>query len=346
MKRKIITFLSIFGILILILGTTVLMKRNGNIRLNPPGTVGNTAGNLYNGGMFCEDDGYVYFSNPYDNYALYRMRPDETEMEKLIKTQTKSINAAGDYFYYYQTGSGSGSGLGYVVSTTGIYRGSKKNPVDAKCLEKTLSDTMVLIDNSLFYNASNTKTGTSLKKIDIDGNHSKILLDYKITPACVENSRLYFNNTSDNFHLMYLDSANESVHSVLTEDIYMPIVEGDYVYYIDIHNGYALSRYSLLDNTKTVLDEARTDMLNVAGDYVYYQTSSDMPQFKRITKEGTAMEVIADGAYNTFNATSEYIYFLQFSTELPVLKIPTTGEPVISTFDAAKQAALDSFSAE
>ena len=37
---------------------------------------GNTAGNLYNEGYFCEKDGIVYFANPADNYCLYSMNPD------------------------------------------------------------------------------------------------------------------------------------------------------------------------------------------------------------------------------------------------------------------------------
>lgn len=49
----------------------------------PAGTVGNTAGNANNNGMFCEYNGTVYFSNPYDNGSLYSMKPDGTRIKKL-----------------------------------------------------------------------------------------------------------------------------------------------------------------------------------------------------------------------------------------------------------------------
>ena len=112
MKNKtILIIVTISGIFLLVL-FYILGQLGRKIPENDVNVVGNTAGNLYNGGMFCEDDGYVYFSNAYDNYALYRMLPNETEMEKLISTQTKNINAAGKYFYYYQFGSGDGEGLG------------------------------------------------------------------------------------------------------------------------------------------------------------------------------------------------------------------------------------------
>ena len=62
--------------------------------------MGNTPGYLNNGGYFCEADGRVYFANAYDNYGLYAMNPDESEMVKLSSNSVSSINAAGKYLYY------------------------------------------------------------------------------------------------------------------------------------------------------------------------------------------------------------------------------------------------------
>ena len=69
--------------------------------MNDAYTVGNTAGNLNNGGLFCESDGKVYFANAYDNNTLYSMNPNETEQTKLGVNSVASINAGGDYLYYY-----------------------------------------------------------------------------------------------------------------------------------------------------------------------------------------------------------------------------------------------------
>ena len=41
---------------------------------------GSTAGNLYNGGLFCEYDGTVYFSNPSDGGKLYSGRGISTDI--------------------------------------------------------------------------------------------------------------------------------------------------------------------------------------------------------------------------------------------------------------------------
>ena len=87
---------------------------------NPPGTTGNTAGNLNNGGLFCEDEGIVYFSNAYDNNSLYSMNPDETDVKKLSNAQVYSINAAGNFLYYYQAASSASDQFSSMFRTKGV----------------------------------------------------------------------------------------------------------------------------------------------------------------------------------------------------------------------------------
>ena len=305
MKRKVITILSILCIAALCVGTAVAISSSHKIKLNPDYVVGNTAGNLYNGGTFCEDDEYVYFSNAYDNGALYRMRPDESDMKKLVSTQVSSINSGGDYLYYYQQSIGSGEGFGYMFNATGIYRVSKKNPAKNTCLDKIYGSNVVLSGNSLYYNIS-AENGTFLMAKSTDGKSSQTILTNPILPACVDNNTLYYQNTKTDLHLMAVNTLTNQVFQVSSEDIYT-------LYGIDIHNNYALIRMDLTTGEKTTLDDTRTDMLNASPQYIYYQTSGDTPQFKRISKDGSYMEVIADGAYNTIQTTSKYVYFLKFA---------------------------------
>ena len=72
--------LIIAGIFILIGALFTAVYIGGKIPMNDAGTTGNTAGNLNNGGLFCESDGKVYFANAYDGGALYCMNPNETEI--------------------------------------------------------------------------------------------------------------------------------------------------------------------------------------------------------------------------------------------------------------------------
>lgn len=313
--------------------------KKSKIHVNPQGTVGNTCGNLYNDGIFCEDDEYVYFANAYDNYTLYRMRADETEIEKIMSTQTRSLNIDSKYIYYYQSGSGGSAGLGYLINTTGIFRVEKSKSHTAICLDRTPGKYVILSDNNIYYTC--TEDSVVLNKIDVNGKNKELLLESDILPASIQNSTLYYTNVEDNLHLMSYNLNTGVTRQVLTEDIYMPIIDGTVVYGIDIHNNYALIKTNLNDGSKQVLDTDRTDMLNVTDMYIYYQTSGENPQLKRIKKTGSEPEVVADGVYNKINATSEYVYFTRFQTDTPVYKTPISGPVNVTTFDNAFNAAAE-----
>lgn len=338
MKKKVITIVCIICAALIFASLAVVKYITGRVPQNPAGTVGNTAGNLYNNGLFCENGGYVYFANAYDSSSLYRMRPDESEMEKMIYTEVASINADGKYLYYYQGGSGSGTGLGFMLNTTGIYRVNKNKTSDAYCLDRVNGKYVLLADNAVYY--TSTSDGVSLKKISTDGKNGETLLDLDILPVSVQYSTFYYLNNEENLHLMALDLKTKTSRQVLSEDVYMPIIEGNIVYGIDIHDNYSLISLNTTDGSKTKLDNGRIDLLNVTDGYIYYQTSGNNPQLKRIRRDGSGLEVVAEGVYSNINATSQYIYFTQFGTSTPIYKTPAYGAVNVTTFDRASQAAI------
>lgn len=339
MKKKVIAVICAVFVVLICAGLFILTKIGKHIPENPPGTIGNSAGNLYNGGLFCESDGYVYFSNPYDENALYCMRPDESEMKKLIPTQVASINADGNYLYYYQGGSGGNAGLGFLISTTGIYRAKKTNPKDVECLDRVLGKYVILADNTIYY--TNSDDEISLKCIGIDGENKETLLPLDILPVSVQDGIFYYINNEDNLHLMAYNLNTKASRQVLTDDIYMPIIEGNTVYGIDIHDNYSLVKLDITTGEKTLLDSDRTDLINLTNSYIYYQTSGKTPQLKRIRRDGSDMAVVKDGAHSNINATSGYVYFTGFGSTTPVYKTSTAGPINVTTFDEASRVALE-----
>ena len=102
--RKLVRNLLLGAGAILILAVFVIYNIVTNrIPMNPEGTVGNTAGNLNNRGLFCEYDGLVYFSNAYDRGALYSMTPDEQNVRKLGSVSVELLNAGGSFLFYFQS---------------------------------------------------------------------------------------------------------------------------------------------------------------------------------------------------------------------------------------------------
>ena len=98
-KQKKQLFITIAIILILI-AVFCLIHFLNRTKMNSGYVNGNSAGNLYNGGLFCESNGTVFFSNPSDNHRLYSMNPDGSDMKKLSDDTVSYINADDHYVYY------------------------------------------------------------------------------------------------------------------------------------------------------------------------------------------------------------------------------------------------------
>ena len=118
--------------------------------------------------------------------------------------------------------------------------------------------------------------------------------------------------------------------------MYQPILEGNYIYFIDISEGYRLCRYSLSNETIEVITNDRIDAYNIIGTSIYYQkNSTEAPAFKRISIDGSNELILLEGNYTNINATSNYVYFQPFHDLGITYKVPTSGSPIISEFTAA-----------
>ena len=117
-KRNVITILVVVLLLAAIIVYGIVKSKSMAI---PENTIDNTAGNLNNGGLFCEHDGRVYFANSYDSGCLYSMNADQTDIKKLYDLSVKFINAGGDYVFFYGETSKASSGLGSIVAKPAMY---------------------------------------------------------------------------------------------------------------------------------------------------------------------------------------------------------------------------------
>lgn len=282
---------------------------------NPTGTVGNSGGNLNNNGLFCEDEGQVFFANPYDENTLYVMNPDETEVSKLTTVGVKSINAAGNYVYYYQDSVGDGSGLGYTVKTTGIYR-TTKNGKDTECLKRVPLLSMNLIDNNIYYQHLLDQGSLSLDKISIDKSSEGTALEGIMSPASAANSLIYYAHQEDNF-LLYAFDTRTGMNSLLwNHKVYNPVYHTDgYIYFMDVENNYQLHRYNPATGEDQTLTYDRVENFNVYDNCIYYQKFSQTePALIRMQTDGYNAEIIIYGNFENINLTSQYAYFTEYGS--------------------------------
>lgn len=319
----------------------VVVAITGKIPLNDESVVGNTAGNLNNNGYFCEHDGRVYFANAYDNYSVYSMNPDETDIRKLHGGSSSFLNAGGDYLYYVTAGNPDNGDTGSFRGAYGIYR-SKLNGKGVTGMDRCHVAAMQLCGSYLYYDKIDTKTSISLEKIRIDKEDRQTVNPAAlINPNCYVNGVIYYCGTGENHYLYALNTANDAPGVVWEGNLWNPVYEDGYIYYMDVGNNYRLCRYSLYDDAAQVLTEERIDLFNVYGNYIYYQTNSgSSPALKRMYTDGSSQEIVREGTYQNINITSQYVYFNAFDSPTPVYKTSTYGAVNVTTFDAGMQAAL------
>lgn len=337
-KKKTALIIGVMILFFIVIGVLTVLQNH--MKPNPAGTLGNTAGNLNNKGLFCEADGKVYFSNAYDNNALYSMNLDETEMKKISNAQAQYINVGGKYLYYYQETTSASQGLGFIRPATGVYR-SKTNGKDVTCLKRDPSGILTLVDNALYYQHYDNKNGMSLYRMNTNKTDDRELQKAIINPASVQNSQIYFNGIEGNHYLYALNTLTNSITTIWEGNVWNPVAQGDYVYYMDVSNDYRLCRYSLSSQTVEVLTSDRIDTFNVYGNIIYYQKNSTTePALKRMQVDGSNPEVVAEGNFININITSGNVYFQSFGSSVPVYQTSTFGPVKVTTFEAARNAAF------
>ena len=97
MKKIVIGIIAVLLCVLIFFGSKLFQTES---KMNQGYINGNTAGNLYNGGSFCEYNGVIYFSNPNDNGKLYSM---DSNGQNLKKISDKGWNLETFFRKYYSS---------------------------------------------------------------------------------------------------------------------------------------------------------------------------------------------------------------------------------------------------
>lgn len=325
MKGKIIGIASFIAVVAIVL---VYMFLN-RFEYNEPGTIGNTAGNLYNGGLFCEYEGSVYFANPYDDNSLYKMDLDGSNVEKLHGDTVSYINVANDNIYYERFNYESGVEAVFRGSLYGVYRledgDSKSNE-----LNTGLVKSLVLCDNTIYYLSYNEDDLFEMRAVDIDGKNDRKIADKAYLLACVSNGNLYFAEVEGNHNLLKLNTETGIISTYKDGNFYMPIVSKEYIYYIDLNNDRKLCRMKMTDDSVEVLSDEKVVNYNLSekDNVLFYQVENSVEDHRlmKMTLQGENITEIMEGDAFNISITSKYTYFFKKMAGKDVLyRMETNG---------------------
>lgn len=317
--KKIWKWLLFVLVILLAAGCVFLYRYINRIRYNDGYVNGNTAGNLYNEGYFCEKDGIVYFANPADNYCLYSMNPDGTNIKKLEDQSVSYINVDDHYIYYCKLKGKSADSFSFLpINTNSLCR----LDIDGKGKPEILDDDPCmyasLVGNYLYYLHYDTTDATTLYKVKIDGKEKEQVEKQSYFTASTDGQYIYYNGLTDNHNIYEMDTSNDHAKVIYEGNCWMPVKDGNNLYFMDCENNYRIAKVDLTNGEKTLVTDCRVDCYNVAGDKIFFQKNDKTdPAICCINTDGSNYQELKEGNYTAINVTSTYVYFKDFTTETP-----------------------------
>lgn len=327
-------------ILVLLAGAFGIWHYTNRTHWNDTYVNGNTPGNLYNNGLFCEADGMVYFSNPSDNHTLYSMPVSGGTATKLSDDVASYINADSHYVYYVRNNlSGDGQKFSFLhINTNSLCRyeiATGKTLVldEAPCIYASL------LGNELYYIHYDTDTASTLYRIKIDGTHKEQVSDNPYLTCSANGQYLYYNNITNNHNICQYDTTDQSSHVIYEGNCYMPSADNEAIYFLDCDNNYSLMQLKRNASAPTVLVQDRIDCYNVCGDTVFFQTNGGDKEgtLCMIHTDGTGYKEIAQGNYVNLNTTSDALYFSPYGSEDIIYEMPLGGDGSYSVFTPSSE---------
>lgn len=338
--KKVITVLVIIAIIVTF---GIVYYMNTRIVYNDESVYGNTSGNLLNGGLYCEENGKIYFSNENDRGNLYVMDNDCTNFKKLTDDMSSHINVAGKYIYYSRKNNERDPATEsiFVFSNVGIYRINKSGSAIA-CLYNDPAGAIFLAGNYVYYQRYSEKekpTGLSLFKVKIDGKDNTLLSKDPINPIAIQNDVLYYTGTDRDHNIYRMDLSSGSSSLLYEGNAAYCVVQDNYIYFMDQENNLAITRMNLDGSNVTTLIEEKTSTYNISldGTYIYYQIDEGENNglYRYNSKTGIS-QLITSGYYNSIHVTSSYVFFREFNTNI-VYMISSGADTTLATFNPPAQ---------
>lgn len=306
--------LSLLTILVLI------SKINSRIPENPSDYAGNTAGNLYNRGLFLEDDNYIYFSNLADNNRLYRMDKSLENIKCLHKDSVEFLNFDSEsrFLYYSRTNyrlNNQGT-TAFDLLSSGIYRLDLKKSNVSRLFEDPCG-TVLLAGNELFFQVHGQDGSFDLYSLPTGEKKPKTSLvttDY-ITPVSYHDGLLFFSGVK-NDHYLYSLSPSEGTSRIYAKlDCYLPIVTDEGVYFLSQKHNYSLFFLPDKEDEALLISDERISSYNISsdGNYVFYQIDNGKSNcLCRYDINSKTESVLISGNFSNLNTVSDYLFFTDF----------------------------------
>ncbi len=290
---------------------------SGTTKKNPDDATGSKVGNIYNRGLFCEYDGYIYFSNPADDGTLYRMTSDCNNIKKIYTDKVRYINADEHYLYYTRVNNLLESGGSFLPAyDTGVFRINRTGNANLKCLVNKPAAAILLYGNNIYYQQRVESKGLSFHRVGIDGSNDIELTTDPLFPSSIYDGYLFASNVEANRNLCRYTLPDLEMTTVVEGMTYFPIAVKTGIYFINVDT-YQICRTDYTGEVKVLIDKpCCTYNISEDGRFLFYQVDRTKSNYIGVLNlETNENRLILEGDYHYLNITSKYLFFSTLDNE-------------------------------
>ncbi len=331
--KRLLIFLAIITVIAI---GSILVYNSNRTYFNDDNEVGNTSGNIYNGGLFCEQGGKIFFSNDAADGSLYVMNSDLSNLKFIYDDKAVFINSDENYVYYVRANNTREDQPGNILMffNTGVYR-INHNGKGLKSFTSNPGAYLLLHGNNIYFQRYDVGVGLYLYKYQIDNKLERLLLKDAVIPATVIDNALIYNGFSLDHNINAMDLASFTSHPRFEGNYYYPIYQGQYIYYLNMDDNYKIYRMNTDGSNPTLLVNERCFTYNITnnGKFLYYQVDDGKNnRICRINLETLVSETLMTGNYKQIHITENYVFFKDFDNTNTYIMDPD-GVVDISTFN-------------
>ena len=307
-------------VLIAIILIFLIAKFSGRVIPNTEGAIGNTACNLYNGGIFCADDDKIYFSNLKDRGSLYSMSKDLSDFKYVQEDTAGYINNTDNYIVYSRLNYTRDDTVKRVLqfSYSGIYRAAKKGSHAIGGIYSYDVGAVGLIGNKVYYQRHEKDGNMNLYRASLDGKNDELLLEENIVPGTITSSRIYYGGLEDDHYIYSFDPETKQKVIIYKGNCYQPALVGSNIYFISLSKNYNIAKIDEYGKNPTILVDEKCTFYNVTPDeqYIVYQIDDGKDnRLEMINLTTLEKTVVKKGDYNSINIIGDRVFFREFFTD-------------------------------
>jgi len=275
---------------------------------------GNTAGNLYNGGLFCEYNDIIYFANPSDGGKLYSMDLNGNNLQKLSEDSATYINADENYIYYIRNNIGGDLDYSFFAFHTNALCRINKDGSNIAILDTEPSMYAALLGNYIYYIHYDQTTASTLYRVRIDGEEQAQVMQDAVYTCNTDGQYFYYNGMSSDGSIHRFDTVTNTSSVIYEGNSFQPIVnDGKDIYYIDGNTDYSIVHTNLDFDNPTIVTSDSVDSYNVHGSTIYYQRyDKDGSALCMVKNDGSEKTVLMEGDFCDIHVTSHFVFFREY----------------------------------